>query len=75
LTDKLIVDVTITATEYLKNYQASGAVVSTRSSDGRRVRFPANILQPFVTHGGIDGRFAIEFDQQAKFKSIIKLDD
>ncbi|MEH6556528.1 MAG: DUF2835 domain-containing protein [Oceanicoccus sp.] len=75
MTDKLIVDVTITATEYLKNYQVPGAVVSTQSCDGRRVRFPANILQPFVTHNGIDGRFAIEFDQQAKFKSIIKLGD
>lgn len=75
MADKLIVDVTITATEYLKTYQAPGAVVSTRSSDGRRVRFPANILQPFVTHSGIAGRFAIEFDQWAKFKSITKLDN
>ncbi len=75
LTDKLIVDVTITATEYLKYYQSPGAVVSTRSSDGRRVRFPANILQPFVTHSGVTGRFSIEFDQQAKFKSIKKLGD
>lgn len=73
LMDRLIVDITITANEYLKYYQVPSAVVSTRGSDGRRVRFPANILQPFVTHHGISGRFVIEFDQQAKFQSITRL--
>lgn len=66
----VIVDIFISADEYLKQYQTASAIVSTRSRDGRTVRFPANILQPFVLHHGIDGSFKIEFDDVGKFKSI-----
>lgn len=48
--------------------------VVARSQDGRRVRFPANILRPFVTHAGIAGRFQIEFDGDNRFKTIEKID-
>ena len=63
----------ISADEYLKQYRTPGAVVVTRSRDGRRVRFPANILQPFVTHSGVSGTFVIRFNDQNRFESIERL--
>ncbi len=41
--------------------------------DGRVVRFPANILRPFVTHDGVHGEFALEFDTNHKFVAIHRL--
>ena len=69
----IIVDLTITADEYAKRYQLAGAVVLAQSRDGRSVRFPANILQPFVNHSGISGSFNIQFDDNGKFSGIEKL--
>ncbi len=70
---RIIVDLTITADEYIKRYQTVGAVVHTRSRDGRKVQFPAGILQPYVTHSGIQGTFQIEFDNLGKFQKITVL--
>ncbi len=69
----LIVDVRITADEYLKHYQFPGAVVYTRSRDFRSVKFPASILQRYVTRQGVSGSFEISFDQTGKFTSIRQL--
>lgn len=60
----------ISAEEYLKMYQGSAKTVFTKSVTGETVRFPANILQPFVTREGVKGNFVIEFDNNNKFKSI-----
>ncbi len=38
--------------------------------DGRVVRFPANILRPYVSHNGVHGEFVIEFDADHKFVGI-----
>lgn len=69
----IAVDLTITADEYLKHYQIGGAMVVTRSRDGRTVRFPANILQRFVTHSGVTGSFKIQFDPEGKFTAVERL--
>ena len=69
----VIVDIVVTADEFVKQYRHPGAIIITRSRDGRNVRFPANILQRFVTHVGISGTFSIRFDQQGKFKAVEKL--
>ena len=66
----LIIDLKISAEEYVKQYQFPGAVVVTQSRDFRRVQFPANILQKFITHGGLAGSFLIQFDNAGKFKGI-----
>lgn len=70
---RIIVDLTISADEYIKHYRVPGAIVVTRSRDGRRVQFPASILQRFVTHSGIRGSFEIEFDDQGKFTAVQRL--
>jgi hypothetical protein len=64
------VDLRIGPDEYLKRYRVPGALVFAHSLDGRRVQFPANILQRFVTHIGVVGRFAISFDAGGKLMGI-----
>lgn len=70
---KVFISLSISAEEYLKTYQTVGRVVVTPDLDGKRVRFPASILRPFVTHRGINGLFEIAFDKQGKFSSIRRL--
>jgi len=48
-------------------------VVAAETIDGKTVHFPANILRPFVTHDGVQGTFAIYFDDNNKFKDIKRL--
>ncbi|EAR08380.1 DUF2835 domain-containing protein [Reinekea blandensis] len=69
----LIVDLQISADDYLLHYQGHVKQVSCVSRDGRRVQFPTKILQPFVTRSGIHGVFAIEFDRENRFVSIKRL--
>lgn len=64
------VSLVISADEYLKLYQGVAKSVFAKSASGETVRFPATILQPFVTREGVKGNFIIEFDNNNKFKSI-----
>lgn len=69
----VIIDIRISADEYLKMYQGLARDVVTYARDGRKVRFPAKILQRFVMRDGVYGSFAIQFDEQHKFRSIERL--
>lgn len=63
----------ISARKYLLLYQGVAQNVFATAIDGRRVRFPAKILQPFVTHSGVNGRFLIFFGDDGRFSTIKKL--
>lgn len=67
---EVTIDLAITAQEYLAHYQGVAREVVATCSDGRKIRFPCNILQPFVTHSGIHGRFVIFFDKDNRFQDI-----
>ncbi|MBY4677996.1 DUF2835 domain-containing protein [Marinobacterium arenosum] len=69
----VIVDIHISSEQYLAHYQGRVTDVVARALDGRRVRFPSNLLQPFLLHDGIRGRFQIEFDRNGKFQGIRRL--
>lgn len=69
-TESLTVRLAIPAEEFIRLYQGSAKAVIARSDDGRQVKFPADILRPFVLHEGIYGIFKIHFDEFHKFKSI-----
>ncbi len=69
----VVVDLYISAEEYLKWYSHSAQDVYTTARDGRSVRFPAKILQRFVTREGIKGSFLITFDETHKFQDIVRL--
>ncbi len=71
--NEIIVDLRISRDEYLKLYRGQSSMVSTRARDGRRVRFPANILRPWVLHDGIRGCFRIRFSVDGKFQDIQRL--
>ncbi len=64
---------TISAEQYLAYYQRRVNNVSVVAFDGRRIQFPAKLLQKFVTHDGIQGVFEIEFDDQHKLVEMRQL--
>jgi hypothetical protein len=70
---EIIVSLNIAAEEYLKLYQGVARSVFTKTREGRSIRFPANILQPFVGHEGVVGSFKIEFDNENRFKNITRI--
>ena len=70
----IIVPLRIQPEEFQRLYEGNVKDVSARSIDGLRVRFPANILRPFVNHSGVAGTFAIHFSDDNRFHSIEKID-
>lgn len=66
----IVVDLNISKKQYLLHYKGYIDNVQAYSLDGRKVRFPAKILQPMLLHDGIVGRFRIAFDNQGRFQSI-----
>lgn len=70
----IIVPLKIYPEEFQRLYEGNVKDVSARSVTGLKVRFPANILRPYVTHAGVVGTFAIHFSDENKFHSIEKID-
>ena len=69
----LVVSLSISADEIQRLYEGSAKEVHAISQDGRRVRFPAAILRPFVLHNGVKGVFEINFDENNRFQAINRL--
>ncbi len=69
----VIVNLHIPPDEYQRLYAGEAKDVHARSIDGRSIRFPANILRPFVTHAGISGTFAIYFSDENRFVNIERI--
>lgn len=67
------ISISISADEFIRLYSGSAKDVVTKSVDGRTIRFPANILRPFVLHEGVQGYFRIYFDQSNRFLKIERL--
>ena len=63
----------ISASEFHHYYAQNINSVSTISHNGQRIQFPASVLQPFVTHSGVQGQFKIIIDENAKLKSILRI--
>jgi hypothetical protein len=63
----------INAEKYLLLYKGVARQILATSVDGRRIRFPAKILQPYVTRDGVYGRFAIRFSCEGRFVNIRRL--
>ena len=64
----------ISSQRYLSYYQGVARKVVVNARDGRRIQFPAEHLRPFVTHDGIHGEFAMQFDEQNKFLGLKRID-
>lgn len=70
--NSVYVDIVIAPDEFERLYGGAVTDVVCQSRDGRRVRFPGNILRRFVTREGIRGSFRIEFDAKMRFVQIEK---
>lgn len=66
----IVVDLAISESQMQRYYMRPGAVVEAVARSGQSVRFPANILHPYITHVGIYGCFEISFTPQGKFQAI-----
>ena len=73
MSQKARFSIKISPEQYLAYYQRSVNNVSVVATDGRRIQFPARLLQKFVTHDGIEGTFEMEFDDQHKLIELRKL--
>jgi len=56
----------LTAQEYLQYYRGSVDKVFARCNDGTTIQFPALLLKPFVTTGGVSGNFVLTCDESGK---------
>lgn len=72
-TKSLVVNLAIEADEFVRLYKGTARDVVARATNGQTVRFPANILRPFVTHDGVRGRFKISFNANGKLIAIDRL--
>lgn len=70
----MIIDLVISADEFERWYYGAAKDVIASALDGRKVRFPAAILRPYITHTGIYGRFRILFDDNNRFSRIDRID-
>ena len=67
---KIRVQLNLPPHRFLAYYEGTVDDVVARASDGRKVRFPARVLRPFVTQHGVVGSFFITYDGNKKFVSI-----
>jgi hypothetical protein len=61
----------IPESELLKFYAGDARNVFATDSTGKTVQFPAEALRPFITRGGVYGRFIMHVDDNYK---LIKLE-
>lgn len=64
---EILFSLNISAEDVLRYYKGVASVVTARSTDGRKIRFPASRLRPFMTPLGVRGLFAIRIDDDNKF--------
>lgn len=65
----------IPAYQLLHYYNGAVDTVAARTTDGRMIHFPANVLRSVVTDSGVYGTFELVFDEKNKFVSISRTGD
>ncbi len=72
---RLRVVLKIPAYQVLYYYEGEVETVAAKTTDGRIVHFPANILRSLVQSDGVYGTFELVFDEHNKFVSISRVSD
>lgn len=67
---RYVIDLSIPSRELLRYYSGAASAVIAHDQYGRRVRFPATVLRPFVTRNGVYGRFVLEVDEHHRLRGI-----
>jgi hypothetical protein len=62
--------INLSAQEYLQYYRGNVNKVVAQCTDGTSIQFPALLLKPFVTNGGIRGNFVLTCDESGKGSEI-----
>ena len=70
---EVVLDLGISADEYLRFYEGRVSAVQARARDGRTVRFPASMLRSFVDTDGVHGSFLLRYDQHNRLISLERL--
>ena len=70
----VVFSIFISADEMRRYYSGSANTVMARTEDGIQVRFPVHLLRPYVTHSGVRGRFALQFDQNHQSTGFWRID-
>lgn len=63
----------ISPKEVLRYYRGEVNMVAVTAEDGTRVRFHASNLRPFLSHGGVRGRFRLRFDAENKLIELTRI--
>ncbi len=71
---RLCVVINITAHEFVQYYQGAVDSILATTTDGRTIKFPINILRPFVKSNGVHGKFELVFNDQFKLVSVNRVD-
>ncbi|AYF87389.1 DUF2835 domain-containing protein [Pseudomonas sp. JS3066] len=69
----VVLDISLTADEFVAVYQGRANRVLLRSRDGRKVSLPAHHLRPHLGHAGVRGTFELEFSADGKLMSLRRL--
>lgn len=59
--------------ELLRFYRGEASSVHVTAEDGRRVRFPAEALRPYVERDGVRGVFLLRFDARGRLLGLDRL--
>lgn len=73
MTQKVHFSIYLSYDDYLAYYQGAVKRVSVKASDGRRIEFPAGMLQTHLTREGIRGHFELEFDSNHKLVELRRI--
>jgi len=65
----------ISAEKLLFYYKGDARHVIAKSTDGKTIQFPIEILRPFITRAGITGEFVIRYDDDNKLVDIKKISE
>lgn len=60
----------IKASELEKYYRGQATSILVTALNGLKIRFPANLILPYVAHNGIHGRFILQYDDNGKAQSL-----
>lgn len=63
----------ISADDYLNYYSGQVKWVLARSVDGLKVQFPANLLAPYVSHNGVQGKFVLQYLANGKAVDLSRI--
>ncbi|BCE01698.1 DUF2835 domain-containing protein [Marinicellulosiphila megalodicopiae] len=73
MNNQLTFNINIPYEDFEAVYRGAAKSVLANSEQGKSVRFPADILRPFLTRDGIVGRFCVQFDANHKFSGIKRM--